>query len=216
MKIINFIGILLILLTSTIGNKIAPGRNCTFVKNDTVRAFGPTKYAENDKYGFWVFLDHWNKMDNLNCVMYFSDNKRNGWLTEFQGDSLQTKSSEIHYLNDTIDGEVKIYNSDGKCNQIMTYKQGEVIKQHFFIPEDYAIFEYVEGKKPDNIDSAFYDVMLSDEEKILFFLEDFWNPMKEDDVVIFNSWTNKITTIIIVICCILMILNFYNYVRHKN
>ncbi len=55
MKIINILGILLILLISSLGNKIAPGRYCTYYKSDTVRAFGQTQNAENDKHGFWVF-----------------------------------------------------------------------------------------------------------------------------------------------------------------
>lgn len=42
-------------------------------------------------------------------IFNFADFNHNGWLVEFQGDSLQTKATEIHYLNDTIDGTVKIY-----------------------------------------------------------------------------------------------------------
>ncbi len=56
MKLINIIGILLILLISTLGNRIAPGRYCTYYEDDTVTAFGPTKNAGNDKHGFWVFF----------------------------------------------------------------------------------------------------------------------------------------------------------------
>ena len=216
MKIINILGILLILLISSLGNKIAPGRYCTYYKSDTVRAFGQTQNAENDKHGFWVFLDRWENKQNLSCVMNFENNKRNGWLVEFQGDSLQTKATEIHYLNDTIDGTVKIYNIDGKCNQVLKYNKGEITKRHFLIPEDYWTFEYTNGK-PKALDSAFIDNMAAiDGEKIIFFIEDFWNPEPDDQIVVFNSWTNKITAINVAICCILLILNFINLIKHRK
>lgn len=35
MKYVNIIGILLILILSTLGNRIAPGRYCTYIAKDT-------------------------------------------------------------------------------------------------------------------------------------------------------------------------------------
>lgn len=38
MKYVNIIGILIILILSTLGNRIAPGRYCTYIAKDTISA----------------------------------------------------------------------------------------------------------------------------------------------------------------------------------
>ena len=47
MKYINIIGLILIVITLTIGNRIAPGRYCAYYNNDTIWALGPTNGDEN-------------------------------------------------------------------------------------------------------------------------------------------------------------------------
>ena len=216
MKLINIIGILLILLISTLGNRIAPGRYCTYYKSDTVRAFGQTQNAENDKHGFWVFLDRWENKQNLSCVMNFENNKRNGWLVEFQGDSLQNKYSEIYYKNDIVDGTTKFYNMQGKCNLIVKYKNGEMTYNHYLIYEDFGFVDFMApgAEKPSETDSMIVDASLHN---LNPFLDLDISPQPDDQIVVFNSWTNKITASNIVICCILLILNFFNLTKNgKN
>jgi hypothetical protein len=206
MKIINFIGILLILLTSTIGNKIAPGRYCAYSKNDTVWAFGPTRDAENDKYGFWVLLDQLiGKKDiNLYAVGKFENNRLNGTWIEFQVDSLQTRAIESYYENDTLNGHFYDYDTLGKLCASRIYEKNHCISGVIY-PNGKYLFSGSDGDDYPNLDVFSTTLMITSDPHYYY-----------NKFVIFNSWTNKITTIIIVICCILIILNFYNYVRHKN
>jgi len=215
MKYINIIGLILILFISTIGNHIAPGRYCTYLDNDTLRACGPTSGAENDKNGTWVYLDKWGKTSNLSTIVNYKDNLRQGWQISFQTDSMQTKDSEIHYVNDTIDGDVRLYNAKGQRNLEMKYGKGVIYDEHFLIYDDYAILDWIDGKRPAVIDSLIMDMVM--------YIPDFCPFMDEsislepsDTVVVFNSWTNKITYIIIAISSILLILNILNIKNHAN
>ncbi len=217
MKAINIIGLLLIALISTIGNRIAPGRYCAISLHDTVWAFGQTKYAENAKQGFWVYLDRWGKMQNLSCVINYSDNKRDGWVVEFHNDSLQRKCSEIFFKNDTVDGTAKYYNIKGDCNHFIKYKNGEMIRVHYLIYEDFGFVDYMaHGKeKPDALDSMIVD-MSGGMAYIMPFMYETTFPEKEDRIVVFNSWTNNITTINVVICCILLVLNVVSIAKKRK
>lgn len=214
MKAINIIGLLLVILTSTVGNKTAPGRYCAYSYNDTVWAFGQTKEAENDKHGFWVFLDRWGELHNLHCTMNFADNKRNGWLIEFHGDSLQRKAAEVYYKNDTAEGTAKFYNTQGELNHITKYQDGEMTYSHYIIYKDFGFVDYMAlGKdKPDSMDSMMVDAT-SSMEYILPFWYNTVLPEKDDRIIVFNSWSNAITTINVVICCILLILNILNTIK---
>lgn len=193
MKYINIIGILLIILISTIGNRIAPGRYCTYFDNDTLRACGPTSGAENDKQGFWVFLSWWESSPNLTAVVNYENNLRQGWLISFQLDSMQTREAEIYYVNDTIDGEVRRYNAKGQQRTKEKYVKGELdyLNSHFYSYYDDMIITYP-------------------------FLDAGLEPFPGDTIVVFNSWTNKITYIIIAISSILLILNILNIKHHAN
>ena len=215
MKYINIIGLILIVITLTIGNRIAPGRYCTYFENDTLRACGPTSDAENDKQGLWVYLDKWGKTSNLSTIVNYKNNLRQGWQISFQTDSMQTKDSEIFYINDTIDGEARIYNSKGQRNLLMKYNKGVIFDEHFLNYDDYSIIEWIDGKQPDVIDSSKMDMAL--------FIPDFCPFIDEsisldptNTVVVFNSWTNKITYIIIAISSILLILNLLNIKNNAN
>lgn len=217
MKTINIIGIVLVFLVSTIGNRIAPGRYCAFSQNDTVWAFGPTKYAENDREGFWVFLDRWYHRKNLDCVVNYHDNKREGWYVEFHADSLQTRCAEMYYVNDTLNGVVNMYNRRGQRNLTMTYKNGVMQSHHCLILDDYADIDYVDGKKPDALDSAFFDATMWPGGEFMPVIDDFFIPAPSTDkIVVFNSWSNSITTINILICSVLILLNVIDIIKKRR
>lgn len=209
MKAINIIGLLLILLTSIVGNQIAPGRYCAFSDNDTVWAFGQTKDAENDKHGFWVYLAKWENMRNLGYVGNFSDNMLNGWLITFYGDSLQHKNSEIHYENGILNGTTNFYNEKGQCNHVLKYQDDEMIYSHYLIYEDFGYEnDFIPRGKTQRSarDSALLDATYSMDKILPFFCEETM-PDKQDKIIVFNSWTNSITAINVAICVILLILN---------
>ena len=215
MKYINIIGLILIVITLTIGNRIAPGRYCTYFENDTLRACGPTSDAENDKQGFWVYLGWWNNEPNLETVVNYKDNLRQGWQISFQGDSIQTRESELHYINDTIDGEVRLYNMKGQRNLERKYTKGEIYYQHYLIYSDYVTTEWIDGKPPSDLDSTYEDMLLWSEQPCPF-MDERIALEPTNIVVVFNSWTNKITYIIIAISSILLILNLLNIKKNAN
>ena len=218
MKAINIIGLLLIVLTSTVGNRIAPGRYCTFSENDTVRAFGQTKVAENDKHGFWVYLDRWGGKNNLGFVINYKDNKRDGWYVSFAGDSVQNKSSEIHFRNDVVDGTVRFYNMRGQCNEVLEYKDGEMVRDHYLIYEDFDEICFKDPLNPPQLDSAKMDMLIAGlvDEIDLFPTDDFSPDKEKDKIIVFNSWTNNITAINVVICCVLLVLNVVSIVKKRK
>ncbi len=215
MKYINIIGILLIILISTIGNRIAPGRYCTYFDKDTLRACGPTSNDENDKQGFWVFLEWWHCSPNLYTVVNYKDNLRQGWQITFNTDSMQTRGAEIHYVNDTIDGEVRIYNGKGQRNLERKYAKGEIYYQHFLNYSDYVTIEWIDGKQPADVDSIDIDMLLWSHQTRPF-IDESLDIYPNETVVIFNSWTNKITYIIIAISSILLIINILNIKNFGN
>jgi len=194
MKAINIIGLLLIVLTSTIGNRIAPGRYCAGFQRDTVWAFGQTKNDENAKHGFWVLFNKWYYMDNLGAVGHFVDNKKNGtWITFFS-DSLQTKESECHYIKDSLSGFWLLYNYDGSIRSKLKYSHDTIV-DGWWRNNEHAVD--VGGK------IAPMDVILLDK-------------MDGDKYVIFNSWTNNITTINVLICCVLLVLNVVSIAKKRK
>ena len=193
MKAFNIIGLLLIVLTSTIGNRIAPGRYCAGFQRDTVWAFGQTKDAENGKHGFWVVLNKWYYLNNLGAVGHFIDNKQDGaWIT-FNCDSLQTKESEAHYVNGKLSGLWMLYNKDGSLKCKIQYARDTIVDGWWHNNEHMV---EVGGK------NAPMDVILLDK-------------MEGDKYVIFNSWTNNITTINVVICCVLLVLNVVSIIKKR-
>ncbi|MBQ1696658.1 MAG: hypothetical protein II075_02125 [Bacteroidales bacterium] len=194
MKAINIIGLLLIVLTSTIGNRIAPGQYCAGFQRDTVWAFGQTKGAENDKHGFWVIFNKWHYLDNLGAVGHFVDNKQDGaWIT-FNCDSLQTKESEAHYINGNLSGLWMLYNSDGSLKCKIQYADDKI----------------VDGWWCDNNSMVVVGNKIAPMEYIML------DNMEGDKYVVFNSWTNNITTINVVICCILLVLNVVSIARERK
>ncbi|MBR4678476.1 MAG: hypothetical protein IKO99_10800 [Bacteroidales bacterium] len=204
MKLINFIGILLILLTSTIGNKIAPGRYCTFYENDTVTAFGPTKYAENDKYGFWILFGKLLPQHDINlyAVGKFENNRLNGTWIEFQGDSLQTRAIESYYINDSLNGHFYDYDTLGILCTKRYYKNDEC--------DSGIVFENSRYLWQDSYDFGFVDLNIR-----TTILNDMSKPnYTHQQFITFNSWTNKITTINILMCSILLLLNILNFIKH--
>lgn len=218
MKYINITGLLLILAISTIGNSIAPGRYCTYYNNDTVWALGATNRDETSKEGLWVFLGKSYPSNNitLSSVGTYKDDRLQGWLITFDGDSLLYKFSEQYFSNDTLNGDVRFFNKNGKCNLVMSFEHGEMVDRHYLIPEDYSTFEWINNEKPEIIDSAFIDAIVGMSENYDPCINMLTEPTPDETVVIFNSWTNKITYTIIAISSILLILNLLNIKNHAK
>lgn len=218
MKYINIIGILLILIILTVGNRFAPGRYCSYYNNDTIWAFGPTNGDENAKEGFWVFLDkqYQSKKLTLSSIGNYNENKLQGLFIQFDGDSLLSKYSEQYFTNDTLNGEVRFFNKSGKCNLLMRFSRGEMIDRHYLIPEDYSTFEWINNVKPEILDSTFIDEIVGMGDKYDPCINILTTPTLYDRIVIFNSWINIINYICIAICGILLILNIINLKNKPN
>lgn len=218
MKYINIIGLILIVITLTIGNRIAPGRYCAYYNNDTIWALGPTNGDENAKNGFWVFFDKQYPSNNLtlSSIGNYKKDKLHGWVIQFDGDSLLSKYSEQYFLNDTLNGEVRFFNKSGKCNLLMHYSRGEMIDRHYLIPEDYTTFEFLNNVKPEMLDSTFIDEIVGMGEKYDPCITILTTPTPDDRIVIFNSWTNIINYICVAICGILLILNIINFKKNRK
>ena len=207
MKIINIICLTLLLLLQIIGNRIAPGRYCTYFNNDTIWAIGSTNSDETGKEGFWAFLGKSYPSNNitLSNVGTYKNNKLQGWLISFEGDSLLNKVSEQYFTNDILNGKVRFYNKNGKCNLEMSFEQGKMVDRHYLIPEDYSTFEWLNNEKPEILDSAFIDAIVGMGENYDPCINFLTEPSPDDRIVIFNSWSNIITFITIVICSLLVI-----------
>ena len=123
--------------------------------------------------------------------------------------------SELHYINDTIDGEVRLYNMKGQRNLEIKYTKGEIYYQHYLIYSDYVTTEWIDGKPPSDLDSTYEDMLLWSEQPCPF-MDERIALEPTNIVVVFNSWTNKITYIIIAISSILLILNLLNIKKNAN
>lgn len=218
MKKINIICLTLLLSLQIVGNYIAPGRYCTYYNNDTLRAIGYTNTNETGKEGLWVFFgkSYPSNHITLSSVGTYKDNKLQGWLVDFDGDSLLNKVSEQYFTNGTLNGEVRFYNKHGKRNLEMCFENGEMVYRHYLIPEDYSTFEWLNNEKPEIIDSAFIDAIVGMGEKYDPCINLLTEPFPDDRIVIFNSWTNIITLITIGISSILLILNLFNIKYNGN
>lgn len=189
MKTINIIGIVLIFLVSTIGNRIAPGRYCTYYNNDTVWAFGSTKSAENDKCGFWVYQNKWYK-GSLGIVGIYCNDKPQGIWTEFRSDTLCTVFARYNFA----DGLLNVYDYDGKM--IRKYKMfNDTIGGVWDLSNPNASYGLNELRLASPLECG-YEYVAS-----------------EDKIVVFNSWTNSITTINVLIGSVLILLNAIDFIK---
>jgi len=98
----------------------------------------------------------------------------------------------------------------------MRFEHGEMVYRHYLIPEDYTNLCYIDDQKPEVLDSAFIDAIIGMDEKYNPCVDWYTSPTPDDRIVIFNSWTNKITYIIIAISSILLIINILNIKNFGN